>query len=754
MNGPRAIAGFAAAWVAVSIAMTWPVVRHATSALPADLGDPVLNTWILAWAAERLPHGLTGWWEAAVLYPYHDTLAFSEHLLGVALFTAPLQWASGNPVLAYNAAFIGSFALAGGGAYALARELRLDRVSAVLTGLLFAFSPYRFAQQSHVQVLMAGWMPVCLWALHRYLRRGTTRDLVWFVLAFLLQALSNGYYLFFLLVPVLLIVCSAAAARAMSAKRVYGLAAAGVVVFAALAPFAVAYMRARRMYGLHRTVDEVVIFSADLLSYLGIEPEWTRPWPAERMLWPGWVAAAGTVIASAAVFRQTRDSTWRRARPWVVIAFAGLTLTSALAHSPFAATAAFWGMAASLCVPFPRGTVGLYILIALAAAVLSLGPLPTVGGRPLLSLGPYLWLYSIVPGFDGLRVTARFGVLVQLAAAILAGFGIASVTSRLSLRARAAVVLILAAVSLAEAHSPIALATVGPKGRPPDAPLYRWLAQQPEGAVLELPIEPAGSTTTRSFLYEYATLTHRHRIVNGATGYSSPLQDFLGGPVSPLTDGSRATDVVAMLRALDVRYVVVHDSGWPAFDDVRTTIERLRFPAEQVTETTRFDGATVISLRRDEPEQRVRVLGEPVGAASIQSSAFDLPDRLALAFDGDPETRWFSGRPQRGDEWVALTFDVPRDIGEVLFRIHPRSLADYPRELTIESVDSEGTGRVLFKGSTLPLIGRGFLESGITIPMRVFLESNHSSTLRIRQTAAWRTYFWAIDELQVYERAH
>ena len=102
---------------------------------------------------------------------------------------------------------------------------------------------------------------------------------------------------------------------------------------------------------------------------------------------------------------------------------------------------------------------------------------------------------------------------------------------------------------------------------------------------------------------------------------------------------------------------------------------------------------------------------------------------------------------------MALTFDAPHDIGELRFRVHPRSLVDYPRALTVESLDAAGSARVVFAGNLLPLIGRGFLESDATIPVSVRLEPNHSTGLRLRQTARWRTYFWAIDELQVYARA-
>src|SRR5947207_10477325 len=79
----------------LAVAATFPLVRTIGTHLPGDLGDPVMNTWLLAWDASRLRHGLAGVWDAPNFFPYRHTLAYSDHLLGIAIWTAPLQWATG-----------------------------------------------------------------------------------------------------------------------------------------------------------------------------------------------------------------------------------------------------------------------------------------------------------------------------------------------------------------------------------------------------------------------------------------------------------------------------------------------------------------------------------------------------------------------------------------------------------------------------------------------------------------------------------
>ena len=117
----------------------------------------------------------------------------------------------GNPLLAYNTAFLLAFVLSGLAAHFWRHTITRRHDLSFVAGLAFSFAPYRLPQIAHVQVLSAYWMPLALAGLHRYFgipRRGesphwpTTRWLVLFAGAWLMQALACGYYLFFLSVLV------------------------------------------------------------------------------------------------------------------------------------------------------------------------------------------------------------------------------------------------------------------------------------------------------------------------------------------------------------------------------------------------------------------------------------------------------------------------------------------------------------------------------------------------------------------------
>src|SRR5262245_3382129 len=83
-------------YTALTIVFTWPLARGLARDVPGDLGDPLLNAWILAWDASHLGRGL---WNANIFYPHPLALAYSEHLLPQALTILPMQLISGNPVL-------------------------------------------------------------------------------------------------------------------------------------------------------------------------------------------------------------------------------------------------------------------------------------------------------------------------------------------------------------------------------------------------------------------------------------------------------------------------------------------------------------------------------------------------------------------------------------------------------------------------------------------------------------------------------
>jgi hypothetical protein len=310
----------AALFAAATFVLTLPLGVRMQQQLPSDLSDTLLTTWILAWDAEHLRHGMQGVWDAPIFYPYHGALAFSESLFGIAFFVAPIEWLTSDPVLTYNAALLLEFIVAGVGMCMLARELTGSRAAAAVAGAYYAFCPFRMAQISHIQMVATGWMPIALWGLHRYLSTRRPRWLAVFASGWIVQTLSNIYVGYFMLLPVSALVAQQLLRDPAGRGRMLAqLAAACALVAMALAPAGAAYYRVRADYGLVRSVDEIAANGADLRSYIvGKNTIGVWRWlPAavvsdpEKELFPGVIAV---ILAAFAVAGARED---RRLQPWV-----------------------------------------------------------------------------------------------------------------------------------------------------------------------------------------------------------------------------------------------------------------------------------------------------------------------------------------------------------------------------------------------------------------------------------------------------
>ena len=75
--------------------------------------------------------------------------------------------------------------------------------------------PYRHSPAA----LMAGWLPLGLWALHRYFESGKWRHLAASAVCVLLQALTATYFLYFALLPIGVVFVAEAIRRPVPPRR-------------------------------------------------------------------------------------------------------------------------------------------------------------------------------------------------------------------------------------------------------------------------------------------------------------------------------------------------------------------------------------------------------------------------------------------------------------------------------------------------------------------------------------------------------
>ncbi len=350
-----------------------------------------------------------------------------------------------------------------------------------------------------------------------------------------------------------------------------------------------------------------------------------------------------------------------------------------------------------------------------------------------------------------MRAVARFSMVVFLAVSVLAGLGVARFFPWMSPPVRTSLGVLLIGATLAEGY-----------GGPMNCPLlepelqalggdaaYSWLAEQPRGGVLELPL---AVNPVDSLLFQYNTLQHRHPIVNGFSGYESPLLTFLRGGASPLDSPEQTSGLVRGLRLIGVRYLVFHDRLFT--DSLRwtTMLPDVLEQPDQVEQVRTFGSTTVIQLRPAARPQSIAELRE-IPRAAIRASASHNEvgdDDVRLAFDGDLETRWSTGAAQSGEEWLELQFDQPYSVARVRFEMSAQVVTDHPRRLRIESsIDGEHFETV-YEDDVLSQVLVGLTRRVNPLAIDIDLPPTPTTVLRLRQLGE-TLWYWSIDELTVWE---
>jgi len=612
----------AAAYTALAILLTWPVAAGLAHDVPSDLGDPLLNIWVLAWDCEHLlralgghPAALRDYWNANIYYPHPLALAYSEHLTPQAVMALPVYAVTRNPVLSYNVVFLSTFVLSALGLFLFVRDLTGSPTAAFLAGIAFGFAPYRFSALPHLQVLSSMWMPYVLVGFHRFFETGRTPPLALAAGAWIAQNLSCGYYLFFFS-PAAAVYLTLELTRRGRWRETRTLARIGATVGAVVAatvPFLVPYWHLRQLGFAPRTLAETGRFSADALAYLTADPGmrlWgriARAWPkSEGALFPGlaiaalaaigvmsgWRAAGGTDASPSPPARTRRR--WERALAaatvlawavtvatlfgWSLRAHAGpleirmtslpraLASSTALLVAQLALRPAFRDRARRWLL----SPIGILSLLTVFAFVMSLGPAVTAAGRVTAGWSLYALFYRLVPGFDGLRVPARNGMIVAFGLAALGGYGAAVLARR-----RSAVLLAaLSGLVLAESWAaPIpvnanwtdyrqhGLAPLpGRLALGADTPaVYRRLAALPDSSViLELPF---GEVAFEARYMFYST-RHWRRLVNGYSGGSPGDYDWRAERLSDIL--SAPDEAWRAVAESGATHLVVHEAAYAA----------------------------------------------------------------------------------------------------------------------------------------------------------------------------------------------
>jgi hypothetical protein len=442
------------------------LLRHSVEALVA-LAAALLLTLVIAAPVVRAPSKRI--FGAEIVGRHHDPFTVMQQFERPARlgpYSQPVTDLTGaaiahvtGAVAAYNWLVLLSFPLSAAAAYLLARHLALPPSGALLAALLFAFSPFHVAHAAyHPHIAQIQWLPLYLLALWRCMDEASGIAVAALALATVAVTLSNFYGGLIAAVITPVAIGAYWIFRARFAPRAGRKLAVTVGALAALAGVGLVFV-SWQAPGLVN--DRALAFPRqDLFSYsakwwsYGVPPvahpllggAARRIWTASRVgdglleqqVSLGW----GVIVLSLiAVHGWVRSSARRTGREMV------------------------GSLAIETAVP---------ILVAVGAVALfcSLSPERTLLGVTMIR--PSALLYLVVPMF---RSYARFGVIVQLTAALLAGIGAARLVARGTRTSRTVAA---AVVALAIAEYMVWPQALSRDVLPTAA--HRWVMQQTTGS--------------------------------------------------------------------------------------------------------------------------------------------------------------------------------------------------------------------------------------------------------------------------------
>lgn len=692
----RSVAIAAVLGIAVAVAMTGSLVTVIGRAIPSG-SDSMLCLWIVITAGRRLYADPLSLFEAPVFHPFRHALAYSESMLSAGLFVGPLDWLTGNPILAYNVYYLASIVVSVVGMVLLVREITRDGVAALVAGALFGLATERQFFWGFPPALAVHWMPLVVLAWLRFVAAPSYRRGALLAIALLLHVQSGAYL--GLMLPALLVPWALVLA-------VFGPWPRGRWL-RSLVPIAIAGAAGAALYLPYVVVREELQYEPTGIAFALPEQYWH--------------ALVHPLVYLASRFGEPRPGFDVSPLAWLVLAVAALV---ALVRRPVR--------------PAPRGMgahlAAALVLVVLAAAVSVGDVVMTPFG---LVPGP-LALLRFVPGFASMRAVVRFVVLTAFARAIVAGIALAIVHRRVPTWVARTTAIVVVVLALVDARlfdrRPVLDARVPPSW----ARGYAWLrGTVPDTAVVELPY---GDWTSDSAYMVYG-LSHGRRLMNGYSAVMPHFQDVL----------ARLPDDGAF-RALDqagVRFVVIHPSRLESTPLGAAYFLRLR--TRRALVVADLDDTLVLAVPAA-PSAPDPDLGTPLSRTGWRAEA--TTPGAEHAIDGDVRTHWTASSASEDAE-LRVDLGAEARVTAVVLDLGLHVL-EYPRAYEVRASPDGVTWTTIGSESPATPPFASYRRDHRHVEMRLRVDATTTRWLAVR-VARYPPDFWVygngtwgIHELRVF----
>lgn len=531
------------AFIILTGIFTYPLAFHITSHIPGFSETTeslsVLND--MWWSKYASLHDLNFAARNYIAYPFGVPITKWISDYPIWTFINKMLSISFGEILTFNVNILFSFITSCFFMYLLVSYLTKSKLSGFLAGIIYSFSPYHFVRAwQHLGLAHIEWLPLFLLFILKLKEEPKLKNVLLLAVGYLLIFSFDFYYAYFAVI-VSAIFCvflifyqfrdkvKKGVFVLQDVKLIFQIIAAFLFSIIILSPVIIAILKdifnapkpdmlsAYTTY--HRPLGDLFSQSAKFLSYL--LPASTHPILGkftemfvgtklygesftEHTLYLGWVPLVLAFIA----FRG-----WRRNR-------------KSLVNQDF--------------------YIGFFIFLAISVWLFSQPPLWEIG--PLKIFMPSWFMYKILPMF---RAYCRFGIVVMLAVAVLAGFGLKFMLAGFkTANSKIAVAILFCVLVLFEFWNYPPLRVIDLSQVPA---VYGWLKKQSgDFAIAEYPLD----LNSPSEAYRFFQTVHEKRIINCSTP---------GTEVNKIVNLTKELSVpmsASILKWMGAKYVLVHADGY------------------------------------------------------------------------------------------------------------------------------------------------------------------------------------------------
>lgn len=521
-------------FILMAIILTWPCSAFLNSKLYALSGDPFGKIWWIWWQKYIYLNHFSGNYTNLLGAPHSITIY--NFALSISDYAAKYLAIIFSEISAYNIVILLEIFLAGFTMHQLVLYLTKNKLAAFFSGLILMLSPYLMAQSlQHLDLAGVFWFPLIILYLIRLEKEITFKNILLSSL-FIAGAISQSFYYGYMAAVIIIVyiiyfiiikICN----KENVVKFIGSIVLIGLLGLVISLP--VTYKSFYQFFGptsdsikniQQRYPHELEVYSAQWFNYFYPTPDNPIFGKFTQQIYNNSIEKSGSNL--------TEQSLYLGWTPILLMAYCLWIIAVRKRHTVCDMRVAIF-----------------FALLALTGLYFSFAPTINIFGHEFKT--PAYYIFNHLPYF---RVYARFGLIVNLAVAVLSGIGLSYFLSIVKNNkiARLLYCSITLLLLLEFANFPPFHYTNVSQSTMPQ--IYNILKELPKGVVVEYPLLPADDPES----YEYLVWQRYHQfpLVYGSV-INSKDDDFRKTILNP-------QDVITIdkLSQTNVRYLILHSDKY------------------------------------------------------------------------------------------------------------------------------------------------------------------------------------------------